>query len=45
MSAIWVRSEALDIDVDAVGTINTDIKLVEGSNKIVITVTAPNNTA
>ena len=45
MSAIWVRSEALDIDVDAVGTVNTDIKLVEGSNKIVITVTAPNNTA
>ena len=43
MSAIWVRSEALDIDVDAVGTVNTDIKLVEGSNKIVITVTAPNN--
>ena len=42
MSAIWVRSEALDIDVDAVGTVNTDIKLVEGSNKIVITVTAPN---
>ena len=35
----------LDIDVDAVGTVNADIKLVEGSNKIVITVTAPNNIA